>query len=76
MTNPVVTIGPDGLTAIARSKTLGIRKDLGYITGEYRDELIKTHLGWRIKTRSIVRRTRFSTDSSDPEWRPAQGKTE
>lgn len=68
MTNPLVTMGEDGVTASARSKTLGIRKDLGYVTGEYRDDLVKTAAGWRINKRSIIRRTRFSTDASDSEF--------
>jgi ketosteroid isomerase-like protein len=62
MTNPVVDVAADGLTARARSKTLGIRKDLGFVTGEYRDEFVKTDQGWRIRRREIIRRTRFSTD--------------
>lgn len=62
MTNLVVELNPDGVTAMARSKTLGVRKDMGFITGEYRDEFVKTERGWRISRRDIIRRTRFSTD--------------
>lgn len=72
MTNPVVVLGEDGVTASARSKTLGIRKDLGYVTGEYRDELVKTGDGWRISKRSIIRRTRFSTDAVPADAAPAE----
>ncbi len=65
VTNPVVDVAPDRSTAVARSKTLAFRKDLGNITGEYRDNLVRTPEGWRISYRTIVRRTRFSTDPTE-----------
>ncbi len=60
--NTVIDIEPDGQRARARSKMIGVRKDMGFICGEYRDVLVRTAAGWRIKERTIVRRTRFSTE--------------
>ena len=60
--NTVIDFEGDGTRARARSKMIGVRRDMGFICGEYRDLLVRTAAGWRIQERTIIRRTRFSTD--------------
>lgn len=50
-----------------RSKTLGIRADMGFVTGEYVDLLIRGEHGLRIQERRIIRRSPFSTDRLEAE---------
>ena len=49
MTNVVVDETDDGV--ILRSRLIGMRRDGRFISGRYRDVVVKTDDGWRIVTR-------------------------
>ena len=49
MTNVAVDETDDGV--ILRSRLIGMRRDGRFISGRYRDVVVKTDDGWRVVTR-------------------------